>query len=692
MGNSSQYLKSLMLLGLVSIIFITFLFFFKFNEQNSITGNAITGMTVGGFSEVTTEGVPLAREILINPKLGKVLTGDKFTVDIVSYPKSADTTKIVKYYKIKVRFDNTKLIYTEKSAKSLLNGWSITESITASSTGTTKTLIIEGNIDTSKGVSASSSAPIDLVELGFTAASGIKADISSTILFMSIELRDKKGGTLISDAITKKTSSTITITAPVDNDGDGYSSPQDCDDDTSDDGYYPSLCPDTVADCYEQISVATIPTKYQINLPLLESTGTVDIVSQKNKFCSICKNPGISVDYCDGIDNDCDGVVDGKTTMYENCPSGACASQSTSSSCASEICDNNLDDDGDGKIDALDCDCSSSSPTAQDCTVVQQKLDTCINSLPTCNAVDCLNTIGVGGTSAGCDEKGFCITTGENCAEKTDNSIDFTVIGGKTINYKKQTCNTAGTHKLIYSCKSTDSGALTNVGVQKVACLLGCKNDDCVTACSSASCPTCSTCPSTPITSTTPTVSTVFTPACGKDGDNDGNLCDTFENYLTCSQDCIKEDICNPAKPNGNTNYCLIDTNGDGAYDNDLDKDGLSNEYEVYLEVNVPLPTKSQTNYKGWYDINNPDTDGDGVFDDKDYCPGTDTQSDKLTLTTGHINFNGCYVGDVGQQKKDILNPDGCFSQADTKFLISYYKSIVKGESCLNIYGEDIKK
>ena len=98
-----------------------------------------------------------------------------------------------------------------------------------------------------------------------------------------------------------------------------------------------------------------------------------------------------------------------------------------------------------------------------------------------------------------------------------------------------------------------------------------------------------------------------------------------------------------------------------------MDKDGLSNEYEVYLEVNVPLPTKSQTNYKGWYDINNPDTDGDGVFDDKDYCPGTDTQSDKLTLTTGHINFNGCYVGDVGQQKKDILNPDGCFSQADTK-------------------------
>lgn len=660
MAHISHYTKGLILLGVINLLVVLLIFFSPnnnlFTNENAMTilqnKNAITGMAVSGFTEAT-ESSPALKEILINPKTGKVLTGNPFTVDIVAYPKG-DATKTVKYYLIKLRFDSSKISYTSGSAKSLIQakGWTVSESVSGSTT-TTKTLTIEGTA-ASSGFSASQSAPLSLVEFGFTAASGITADTSTSLLFFTYSLKDAKDGTSISGAITKKTSSTITITAPViiDNDGDGYSPPEDCDDDTSDDGYYPSLCPDTIAECYEEISVATIPIKYQINLPLLESTGTVNIVSQKNKFCSICRNPGIDIDYCDGIDNDCDGVVDGKTTMYENCPSGVCAATS----------------------------CPESPTDTTSCAETEQKLGICIALLPTCNINECPNTLSVGGTSAGCDEKGICTTVGENCVDK-GSTIDFTIIGGKTISYPTQTCNTAGTHKLIYFCKSSTTGAVTNMGMQKVSCLLGCSNGECVTSCPvSSSCPTCPTEKEKKVK-----VNKELTPACG-----DGS-CQVFENYLTCKEDCKKEDICDSTK-GGNTNYCLIDTNNDGAYDNDLDNDELPNEYEVYLEFNVPQQIKSQANYKGWYDMNLPDTDIDGVLDGDDYCPGTDTKGDAITTKTGRVNALGCYVTDVGSGNKQQLRPDGCFSGFDTTYYIAYYTNTMKGDSCINLLGEKVVK
>ncbi|MBS3122662.1 putative metal-binding motif-containing protein [Candidatus Woesearchaeota archaeon] len=149
-----------------------------------------------------------------------------------------------------------------------------------------------------------------------------------------------------------------------------------------------------------------------------------------------------------------------------------------------------------------------------------------------------------------------------------------------------------------------------------------------------------------------------FTPACG-----DGT-CQDFEHFITCLDDCPK-----PAQTMCAQSPCVppIDTDGDG----------LSDTYE---DTKIPF-----------FDVNKEDTDGDGVKDNKDYCPNTNTEGGLLTIKTGHVNFNGCYAGDVGQQNANKKSPDGCFSSKDTTFLINYYTSIVKGETCTNLFGETIK-
>ena len=147
-------------------------------------------------------------------------------------------------------------------------------------------------------------------------------------------------------------------------------------------------------------------------------------------------------------------------------------------------------------------------------------------------------------------------------------------------------------------------------------------------------------------------------PACG-----DGT-CQDFEHFITCLDDCPK-----PAQTMCAQSPCVppIDTDGDG----------LSDTYE---DTKIPF-----------FDVNKEDTDGDGVKDNKDYCPNTNTEGGLLTIKTGHVNFNGCYAGDVGQQNANKKSPDGCFSSKDTTFLINYYTSIVKGETCTNLFGETIK-
>ncbi|MFH1439936.1 MAG: MopE-related protein [Candidatus Woesearchaeota archaeon] len=181
-----------------------------------------------------------------------------------------------------------------------------------------------------------------------------------------------------------------------------------------------------------------------------------------------------------------------------------------------------------------------------------------------------------------------------------------------------------------------------------------------------------------------------LTPGCGIDADNDGNMCDPFETYLTCPEDCPMADVCGASptiKLNGVNIDCNIDTDGDG----------LPDGYEDYLEMNKPDAFKNPVDIK-WFDKSSADTDNDGVPDGKDYCPGTDTKDKTLTLATGHININGCYLGDSGTLRTDSkskLGPDGCVDpKQDGSYILQYYlkqqNSGMSPNSCTNVYGETL--
>ena len=78
-------------------------------------------------------------------------------------------------------------------------------------------------------------------------------------------------------------------------------------------------------------------------------------------------------------------------------------------------------------------------------------------------------------------------------------------------------------------------------------------------------------------------------------------------------------------------------------------------------------------------DPNSQDTDGDGVNDNLDYCPGTDTQDGGFTLEEGRINVNGCYIGDFAHLGPEPFfnsdpGPDGCFDNTDYGLLITPYE------------------
>jgi len=100
---------------------------------------------------------------------------------------------------------------------------------------------------------------------------------------------------------------------------------------------------------------------------------------------------------CDGIDNDCDGVVDdgaGASTTEINCEDGIdndcdgktdCEDEECPSCCVpvAEICDNGVDDDCDGLVDCSDPNCQN---RPEDCTNLKD--DNC-NGLTDCNDPQC---------------------------------------------------------------------------------------------------------------------------------------------------------------------------------------------------------------------------------------------------------------------------------------------------------------
>ncbi len=155
-----------------------------------------------------------------------------------------------------------------------------------------------------------------------------------------------------------------------------------------------------------------------------------------------------------------------------------------------------------------------------------------------------------------------------------------------------------------------------------------------------------------------------YTPACGIDGNNNNDRCDPYENMLTCAQDCL---TC----PLGD-GLCI----GDGITDSD--HDGLSDAYEGRLEADMLTLTGLSPDRWFFYNPNAADTDGDGVGDNLDYCPGTQTSDGARTMSTGFIGANGCHTGDmssgVADQAGQPIRPDGCYTFEDFNYEFSNYK------------------
>lgn len=148
----------------------------------------------------------------------------------------------------------------------------------------------------------------------------------------------------------------------VDADGDGYSPPNDCND--SD----PSINPGAAESCTDGIDndcdgKIDAQDPNAVGCPLVCTDADLDTYAVQGSTCgpvdcndaNASVNPGAVESCTNGIDDDCDGLVDGADT---DC--GACVP--TASSESRRKCSNGIDDDCDGLTDAADPDCTPSSP------------------------------------------------------------------------------------------------------------------------------------------------------------------------------------------------------------------------------------------------------------------------------------------------------------------------------------------
>jgi hypothetical protein len=400
--------------------------------------------------------------------------------------------------------------------------------------------------------------------------------------------------------------------------------------------------------------------------------------------CAKCQKPGIS-EICDGIDNNCNGQKDegvAPTCGTKNCGFFYMCKGSTLLDCNKNP-DNPaliLNFDGHEACQKFSpatpfCDVATGNCIAslgQDCTscqndltACQTKLNTCIGNLPTCNIAECTT---LGGT---CNEKGQCIVPGSSCTS-VGSTVTFIKAGGISINYVSG-CKSGADGKQ-YSEQYSCNGA--NLVFTKSSCPAGC---DAATGLCKASCPQVM-CPSCP----TITIIKELTPAC-----EDGIIhppattkCDAFENCKTCSADC-------GACPSTADSELVDPVTGNGP-DGVPDSEELTN---AEIEALKYTALKARLLALGKTCAQLKDCDGDGITDDKDYCPNTDSSDGQITAKTGFVNAYGCYATDTGTGlASPLVRPDGCFSSYDTTFYISYYTNLIGGGACNNVFGNPVAK
>jgi hypothetical protein len=539
-----------------------------------------------------------------------------------------------------------------------------------------------------QGKDAASTFPygeaVILAELTFKPKKNVGSDdITLADIYMMNSL-DNGGEAVIisSDPVNDKITVNFNSKVYEDNDGDGYgkggfaftpgniplpgyvANNQDCNDDTTNDPVYDNFnCPNTIAGC-----VYGDPNQMDENDP-----GFIPN-SYFSPECAICQNPSVNAnEVCDGIDNDCNGQVDDGSGAPPSCLDTGYNCGVFYSCKGQQLLDCNNEQYGDVlKLDGHDrcalefqdtvfCDVAIGQCVGDlsDCSVLQEELTQCqadlgvcegslldcFNNNPNCDDVECTT---LGGQ---CTSNGDCLVEGGTGCTVAGNTLIFDDSFGNQNMFPIMGCTVTGdnNYHAQYSCPGDGSTLL----IDKTLCQAGCDDEDgCLTSVAS---------PFEPILE--------LTPACGIDGDGDGNDCDPFENCKTCRLDC-----------------------GDcpaGAIDSD--EDGVPNDQELTIATITLLGYGTILN--GQDCLNNPDCDGDGVEDGYDFCPNTDTKDGQVTVYSGRINGYGCYAADVGTGKiQSAVRPDGCFSAWDTTYYIGYYTNLIAQESCSNVFGNPVVK
>jgi hypothetical protein len=629
----SRVYKFLIVIVIVSIGLIGMFYLDSLTEVSSLGQNMITGMAFSESYDILP-GVPLSGGAAIDPKAGTVVIDsmdtDTFNVGLVVNPNGGLTYKYFKISFVYIPF-HLELIQVGgmvgfKLSELVIEEFGFFNKITVE--GFAEKIII--NYDR-KGnpiykETSFTDGELDLLKIQFKPVVATPKVSETEVMINSVSVKESESApdnNAINQNSLEKGKIFFKYKCYNDNDKDGYGFGKiktvdgygfcvngncctfdsgDCDDSITND---PPECPETVSGCYFGKSGNFIYDKY--------------------KNCAICINPSM-FDPCDDVDNNCDNIIDG--AVFE----GDACQEPVEGDCPLEECSNGLDEDGDNAIDEKDKDCRGHPGNCDQGEVIvwsyrpDDELTLAPGLIGCCNANQCVDTV--------CTT-GYTFLTGEKICNNVlgvppppSFTLNCFYEGETSTDEPKYIC---GRHNHWIKCdesyvgKASDNGEFICKNIDGVysweplANYLGMGN-------SNVNCPECS--------SEEFVVPNSLTPACGIDGDDDDDLCDPMETFLTCPEDCDYDKYCSfnsgcekgYLKHDGVTCERYADTDGDEVLTDD-DYNCLYN-YVKYGSDSVEYEMIS-------------DAYGCNIPDDK-YA---DLNCDGVLSCEGNsINVNDCWV------------------------------------------------